>query len=71
MEKAPLELRYLLDEKEDQVAKALKRDLAGDAAAAHEDAFEQLSPEQIEDEEADADPDRLVEDYQIGSPASS
>jgi carboxyl-terminal processing protease len=65
VEKAPLELRYLLDEKEDQVAKALKRDLAGDAAAAHEDAFEQLSPEQIEDEEADADPDRLVEDYQI------
>jgi len=65
VEKAPLELRYLLDEKEDQVAKALKRDLAGDAAAAHEEAFEQLTPEQIEDEEAEADPDRLVEDYQI------
>ncbi|ABS28095.1 carboxyl-terminal protease [Anaeromyxobacter sp. Fw109-5] len=64
VEKAPLELRYLLDEKEDQVAKALKRDLAGDAAAAHEDVFE-LTPEQVEDEEAEADPDRLVEDYQI------
>ncbi|WP_242340259.1 MULTISPECIES: MXAN_5808 family serine peptidase [Anaeromyxobacter] len=66
VEKAPLELRYLLDEKEDQVAKALKRDVAAQAAEAHDEGIEQqLTPEQIEDEEAEADPDRLVEDYQI------
>ncbi|HET7823839.1 MAG TPA: MXAN_5808 family serine peptidase [Anaeromyxobacter sp.] len=61
VEKAPLELRYLLDEKEDEVAKAIRRD--NNATAAHGDL--ELTPEQQEDEEADADPDRFVEDYQI------
>jgi carboxyl-terminal processing protease len=60
VEKAPLELRYLLDEKEDDVAKALRRE----GAAAPHGGLE-LTPEQQEDEEADADPDRFVEDYQI------
>jgi carboxyl-terminal processing protease len=59
-EKAPLELKYLLDESEDQVAKALKKE---EGASGH-DGLE-LTPEQIEDEEADADPDQVVEDYQI------
>jgi carboxyl-terminal processing protease len=63
VEKAPLELRYLLDEKEDQVAKALRREAAAEASP-HGDLLE-LTPEQVEDEEAEADPDRLVEDYQI------
>ncbi len=62
VEKAPLELRYLLDEKEDQVAKALRKEAAGENP--HGD-LNELTPEQIEDEEADADPDRVVEDYQI------
>jgi carboxyl-terminal processing protease len=61
VEKAPLELRYLLDEKEDEVAKAIRRDAKGDSP--HGDL--ELTPEQQEDEEADADPDRFVEDYQI------
>lgn len=56
-EKAPLELRYLLDEKEDQVAKALKKEQARSEP--------DLTPEQVEDDEADANPDELVEDYQI------
>ncbi len=55
-EKAPFELRYLLDEKDDPVAKQLKRE-------AHEEAG--LSAEQQEDEEIDADPDQVKEDYQI------
>jgi carboxyl-terminal processing protease len=59
-EKPPLELRYLLDEKEDDVAKALKRESARDA---HGDA--DLSAEQQEDEDLDADPDQVKEDYQI------
>src|SRR6266508_2719404 len=63
VEKAPLELRYLLDEKEDEVAKALKREGKEDAAAAH--AGMELTPEQQEDEDAEADPDRFVEDYQV------
>jgi carboxyl-terminal processing protease len=68
VEKAPLELRYLLDEKEDEVAKALKRESkqegsAAAAAAAHSGL--ELTPEQQEDEDAEADPDRFVEDYQI------
>jgi carboxyl-terminal processing protease len=63
-EKAPLELRYLLDEKEDAVAKAMKADEKREAAArAHADA--ELTPEQQEDEDAEANPDELVEDYQI------
>ncbi len=56
VEKAPLELRYLLDEKEDEIAKALRRDEAADL---------ELTPEQLEDEEAGADPDLFAEDYQI------
>lgn len=67
VEKAPLELRYLLDEKEDEVAKALKREnkSEGSAAAAAGHAGLELTPEQQEDEEAEADPDKFVEDYQI------
>ncbi len=64
VEKAPLELRYLLDEKEDEVAKALKREANGSGAVSPHDGFD-ISPEQQEDEAADADPDRFVEDYQI------
>jgi carboxyl-terminal processing protease len=66
-EKASLELRYLLDEKEDLVAKAMKADARREQAArAHGDAgIEELTPEQQEDEDADANPDELVEDYQI------
>ncbi len=64
VEKAPLELRYLLDEKEDEVAKALKREGKEDAASSAHAGME-LTPEQQEDEEAEADPDRFVEDYQV------
>jgi carboxyl-terminal processing protease len=62
VEKAPLELRYLLDEKEDEVAKALKKE--GQEANGPHGGLE-LTPEQQEDEEAEADPDRFVEDYQV------
>ncbi len=63
-EKAALELRYLLDEKEDVVAKAMKKDeKAARAASAHADL--ELTPEQQEDDEAEANPDQFVEDYQI------
>ncbi len=63
-EKAPLELRYLLDEKEDAVAKALKADEKREAAArAH--AAADVSPEQQEDEDVEANPDEVVEDFQI------
>jgi carboxyl-terminal processing protease len=68
-EKAALELRYLLDEKEDRVAKAMKADEKRAAAArAHgedDSAPDDLTPEQQEDEDLDANPDELVEDYQI------
>jgi carboxyl-terminal processing protease len=66
-EKAALELRYLLDEKEDTVAKALKADARREAAArAHGEAgVEELTPEQQEDEDLDANPDEVVEDYQM------
>ncbi len=60
-EKSPFEIRYLLDEKEDAVARALKREAARDAHG--DDAA--LSAEQQEDEEIDADPDQVKEDYQI------
>jgi carboxyl-terminal processing protease len=65
-EKPALELRYLLDEKEDQVAKALKAEQKREEArkARGDDALE-LTPEQQEDDEAEANPDELVEDYQI------
>ncbi|WP_242396159.1 MXAN_5808 family serine peptidase [Anaeromyxobacter oryzisoli] len=59
---SPFELRYLLDEKEDAVAKQLKKDAA--AVSPHGD-DEQLTPEQIEDEQSDANPDEFVADYQI------
>jgi carboxyl-terminal processing protease len=62
-EKPLLELRYLLDEKEDAVAKALKKEARDEARARAEDP--ELTPAQQEDEEADANPDELVEDYQI------
>ncbi len=62
-EKPLLELRYLLDEKEDMVAKALKKEAREEARARSEDP--ELTPAQQEDEEADANPDELVEDYQI------
>jgi carboxyl-terminal processing protease len=63
-EKAGVELRYLLDEKEDQVAKAMKADERREAAArAHGDA--DITPEQQEDEDAEANQDEVVEDYQI------
>jgi len=59
-EKAPLELRYLLDEKEDQVAKAMKADERREAAArAHAEA--EVTPEQQEDEDVEAD--EALEDY--------
>ncbi len=61
-DKSPLELRYLLDEKEDLLAKAMKKE-AREEARAHDEA--ELTPEQLEDEDADANPDELVEDYQI------
>jgi carboxyl-terminal processing protease len=64
VEKAPLELRYLLDEKEDEVAKALRREgKEAKAESPHGDL--ELTPEQQEDEDADADPDKFVEDYQM------
>jgi carboxyl-terminal processing protease len=63
-ERSPLELRYLLDEKEDLVAKALRKEAREEARRANGDDAER-TPEQIEDEEADANPDELVEDYQI------
>jgi carboxyl-terminal processing protease len=67
VEKAPLELRYLLDEKEDEVAKALRREskAEGSAAAAAAHTGLELTPEQQEDEDAEADPDKFVEDYQV------
>jgi len=60
-QKPALELRYLLDESEDGVAKALKRDAAREAHA--DDAA--ITAEQAEDEAIDADPDQVKEDYQI------
>jgi carboxyl-terminal processing protease len=61
VEKAPLELRYLLDEKEDAVARALRREEALESAHGDLD----LTPEQEEEEESDANPDEFVEDAQI------
>jgi carboxyl-terminal processing protease len=69
-EKAALELRYLLDEKEDKVAKQLANDEKRAAMAkAHGEIGElgelELTPEQQEDDDAEANPDEVVEDYQI------
>ena len=58
-EKPALELHYLLDEKEDEVAKQLRKE----AAAAQPGT--ELTPEEQEDEDSEADPDAFVEDYQI------
>ena len=60
-EKPPLELRYLLDEKEDLVAKALKKEAREEARKAGSDDPE-LTPAQLEDEEADANLRQLVEE---------
>jgi carboxyl-terminal processing protease len=71
VEKPPLELRYLLEEKEDEVAKAIKREgreaasAPAGASAAHPPTGSELTPEQQEDEAAEADPDKFVEDYQV------
>jgi len=62
-DKPLLELRYLLDEKEDAVAKAIRKEAQEAARARSEDP--ELTPAQQEDEDADANPDELVEDYQI------
>jgi carboxyl-terminal processing protease len=61
VEKAPLELRYLLSESEDALAKKLKQDAE---RPPHADGLE-LTPEQQEDEESEANPDEFVEDFQI------
>jgi len=63
-QKSPLDLRYLLDEQEDQVAKAMKKEAREEARLSPHDEPD-LTPEQLEDDEADANPDELVEDYQI------
>jgi carboxyl-terminal processing protease len=55
-EKPALELHYLLDEKEDQVARQLRKEAAAGLPPSTE-----LTPEEQEDEESDA----FVEDYQI------
>ena len=64
-EKAALELHYLLDEKEDRVAKAMAQDekRAAQERAHTESGVPEVSPEQQEDEDADAED--LVEDYQV------
>ena len=67
-EKAALELRYLLDEKEDKLAKQLAQDERREAMErAHGDAggAPELTPEQQEDDDAEANPDEVVEDFQI------
>jgi carboxyl-terminal processing protease len=61
-QKPALELRYLLEESEDGVAKALKREAAKEAAHGDDSG---ISAEQAEDEAIDADPDQVKEDYQI------
>jgi carboxyl-terminal processing protease len=64
VEQAALEVRYLLPESEDDVAKRLKREAAGQPSASPHGDME-LTPEQIEDEEREANPDEFVEDYPI------
>ena len=60
-ERPSLELHYLLDEKEDEVARQLHKENAAAAGAQPTE----LTPEEQEDEESEADPDAFVEDYQI------
>jgi len=62
-ERPSLELHYLLDEKEDEVARALHKEAAAQAQATS--GSTDLTPEEQEDEESEADPDAFVEDYQI------
>jgi carboxyl-terminal processing protease len=57
-----LELHYLLDEKEDEVARQLRKEAA---AAVGAQPSTELTPEEQEDEDSEADPDAFVEDYQI------
>ena len=59
--KSALELHYLLDEKEDEVARQLRKEAA---AAAGTQPSTELTPEEQEDEESEADPDAFVEDYE-------
>ncbi|HVO20050.1 MAG TPA: MXAN_5808 family serine peptidase [Anaeromyxobacter sp.] len=61
-EKPALELHYLLDEKEDEVARQLRKEAAAAQAA---QAGSELTPEEQEDEDSEADPDTFVEDTQI------
>jgi carboxyl-terminal processing protease len=61
-EKPALELHYLLDEKEDEVARQLRKEAAAAQAA---QAGSELTPEEQEDEDSEADPDAFVEDTQI------
>ena len=60
-DKPALELHYLLDEKEDEVARQLRKEAA---AAAGVQPSSELTPEEQEDEDSEADPDAFVEDYQ-------
>ncbi|HET6924173.1 MAG TPA: MXAN_5808 family serine peptidase [Anaeromyxobacteraceae bacterium] len=64
-EKAPLELRHLLDEKEDHVAKAMKAEQKREQAQKVQEESGEPGPLELEEEEVDANPDELVEDYQI------
>jgi carboxyl-terminal processing protease len=65
VEKAPLELRHLLDEKEDHVAKAMKAEQKREQAQKVQEENGEPGPLELEEEEVDANPDELVEDYQI------
>ncbi len=65
VEKAPLELRYLLDEKEDHLAKSLKAEQRREQAQKTQEESGEPGPLDLEEEDVDANPDELVEDYQI------
>jgi carboxyl-terminal processing protease len=64
VERPSLELHYLLDEKDDLVAQKLRKEAAaaqgGSPAPGNE-----LTPEQQEEEDTDADPESFVKDYRI------
>jgi carboxyl-terminal processing protease len=61
-ERPSLELHYLLDEKDDLVAQKLRKE---EAAAQGVAPTTDLTPEEQEEEETDADPDSFVKDYRI------
>lgn len=65
VEKADLELRYLLDEKEDLVAKSMKAEQRREQAQKAQDDSGEPAPLELEEDDVDANPDELVEDYQI------